>query len=228
MSIPIEQLLSTFLRPSEQQEYTPQILEAMARRLGEKNPQKWKWLGEGSNAQVYWLNDKKKILKITRDESDANASIILQHKPDRSLLHVHDVFEIPTNYKTVLGIVAEKLSPLGKREEKRLQGLLAFLFDLGIKDHPTMENVLELRRRMFYPDPDKYPTDKYIKDYYKRHRITEEAIDLWETWAKALDARDILWKDFTTYNVMSRGRNAVISDLGYNNSPPQQIPELQV
>lgn len=223
MSIPIESLLER----QYSTKYITKVLEAMATRLGEPNT-KWKWLGAGSYANVYWLNDKKKALKITRDESDADASIILKKKPDRSLVKVYDVFELPAVGRPLFGIVVEKLSPLSYKEEKSVSNLLNLLWDLGINDIPTMKNIKEFKDRLSNPDPEKHGVDKYIQEYYDKSGVTEEMIDLWETWAQVLDARHIVWKDFKILNVMARGREIVISDIGYSTVPAQKIPELQV
>ena len=87
---------------------------------------------------------------------------------------------------------------------------------------------MNLKYRLANPDPKKRPVDKYIDDYYKRSGVTEKDIELWENFAKALDARHILWKDYTLTNVMARGHQVVISDLGYNDSPKQKIPVLDI
>jgi len=208
-------------------EDSPKVVQTIVDHLGEKDGN-WKWLGEGSFANVYWLHDKKKALKITRDRNDADASEIMRNKPDRSVVKVYDVFALPKQYTDLWGIVVEKLSPLSYKEGEAIANLYNLLWDLGIDQTPTMKHVKEFKERLENPDPKKHPIDKYIQEYYDKSGVTEEMIDRWETWAKVLDSRHIYWKDFKPANVMSRGRNMVISDLGYSKVPHQKIPELQV
>jgi len=92
------------------------ILEYLKHPL--EGPLKLKFIGKGMRARVFWLPDKKRVLKLTKDEDDAEASAKLIGKRMKHLLHVYDVFLVDDIRKPVYGIVAEKLTPLSSSERK--------------------------------------------------------------------------------------------------------------
>ena len=201
-------------------------VQALAKRLGESPTEvpKWKVLGTGGHATVYWLSDRTKVLKVTKDVTDAHASAIVQRKPDPSLIKVYDVFQL-YGCKTLYFIVAEKLTPLSGKAEDLVSRLRDFPYDIGIPLDPIIEELEEFEHAR------KHPANKLeekIPAYLKLHDITEKDIQqLWK-WARALDRRDIVWNDFKKENIMMRGHDLVISDLGYNVAPSVQIPVVAV
>ena len=58
----------------------PYILEGLIKRLGEKDYHDPGYvdftnIGQGHFAQVYWLHDKKKILKVGKQDSNKSFSV---------------------------------------------------------------------------------------------------------------------------------------------------------
>ena len=189
---------------------TMQVLEALEQRIG-TSLQGATYLGKGAHAEVYWLKDRKKVLKITIDPSDAEASIVVQHKPDPSLVHVYDVCQIttPATRRTCYSLVVEKLTPLSPIAAARIKAYENIFFGL------------------FYH----FPTMKQIESpaYQKIIGITPEETEQYKIWAKALDARHIIWYDLQTANIMMRGHTKVISDLGASETMGgPKIPQVLV
>ena len=195
-------------------------LNLMAQRLDEPNLEKLSWLGSGTYAQVFWMSDKKKVLKFTYDLSDAYACSIVQKRPDPAFVKIYDVFALTSVDASFYGIMAEKLTPLTTNNEIRIEKMNdLFIEDLGIFGHITTKALKEFKKQMHLP---------YIQDTIEEAGIEDiyADVELLQTWAKALEARGIRWGDLKPENIMNRGQALVISDLGYSNVHKQRIPIL--
>jgi len=218
MSIPILKALSNNTGEAEL------ALEAIGQRLDidPRDYKRFQWIGHGAYAEVYWIPDRKRVLKITRDNEDANVSRLVQKKPDKAFVKVYDVFEV---FSYRWGIVAEKLTPMSNSLEMSFGRCLALCTFLDIEVVP-ISDILE-----FFHDP-KVLDQPEVIDEMKAVRVSREEVESFlktlRKWERALDARNIFWKDVKPSNVMMRGRELVISDLGYSEAPHQKIPELQV
>ena len=195
------------------------VLEAIEERIGMKGLLKTRKLGSGHFADVYWLPDHKKVLKLTKDVDDANACFILQHKPSPWLLKVYDVFKIMNQGRwTMYCIVSEKLTPLSSSQEKDFSLFTAFL-DYWFGNHfPTLKMI---------ENAEEHKTDSWNR-WRKTYTVSDYYVDLFKNWAKALDERNIRWGDYKVDNIMARRHLPVISDLGYSSVPFENIPQLQV
>ena len=107
-------------------EFTVEELDAILSSIGEKTYPKF--INSGYHAAVFWLSDRKKILKITWDYSDANACEIIRKKPDlKTFVKVYQVLEVPP--RRLYAIVAEKLTPLSDRVWKEYFSAFVNLFN---------------------------------------------------------------------------------------------------
>jgi hypothetical protein len=203
------------------------ILKSLAIRIGEEDSLdgddlNLTYLGRGHFAEVYWLEDKRKVLKLTKDKNDANACAILQRKPAKSLLKVYDVFKVTPDNKTIYGIISEKLTPLSSSQSEHFSlftGFLDYWFGGNIATFfPTLSQIREAENR----DPEKW------KRWCTRYKITEKYLDLLKEWAKALESRNIRWGDYKEENILNRGNTPVISDLGYSKVTTQRLPSLNL
>ena len=205
----------------------PEALATLKERLHETDTFKWQWLGYGSYAKVFWLGDRTKVLKVTTDTDDAEASKIVQQKPASCLVHVYDVFKMaPAKKKNLYFIVVEKLTPLSAKEENLLYRIQEVYFDTEIPIAP-IQSVLEDFMRAW-----KHPADhreEMIGPAMARHKLTyDNSIKILWAWAETLNARHIVWKDFKSNNILMRGREMVIADLGYSDAPFTKIPIIPV
>jgi len=178
------------------------------------------YFAKGAYAWVYWLkHNRKQILKITSDESDAKASMILKNKPDKNLLKVYDVIKIGNI--DLWAILVEKLNPLSSSQTKMWEDAQGALDSMGVTfryEGLTKDKLEEAQ------DAAEDASSGGYQDWSSAiHRV----LPTLEKWEKALAARGILWKDFHPGNVLMRGRVPIIADLGktdIHGSP--NIPKL--
>lgn len=206
-----------------------EISSVIQQHIGVKNPlTNMPLLGKGSYASVFWLPDRKKVLKITSDKTDATASAIVKKKPDSSLVKVYSIFQLPPGVfgeTKVWGIVNEKLTPLPSSSSNKIRAIRNLFFDSNMVDDPTIKNVKEFYSALNNPQTKQ---QEYIPTYMQRFGVTEQDLqDIWVHWAKVLEKRHIIWHDFKESNVMMRGRTYVICDLGFSTVSQQSIPVLQ-
>ena len=186
-----------------------QILTAIAEvlQVPEDDIIKLPLLGIGAYADVLWLPNKKRVLKITTDTSDADASFIVKQRPDPSLIHVYDVYQLWPHSEDYV-IIEEKLTPLSGTFLKQMEHATFYFQGIDITDERAVNNMLQ-----------KAAADEDV--------IPETIVQYIKNWGKVLGARHIHWgEDFHEQNVMMRNHKCVISDLGVSTVPTQRIPLL--
>lgn len=201
--------------------YIDNVLWAIAKRQGieslyQPGTVDFTYLGAGHFSRVYWLDDKTKILKITKDKSDANASQILLKRPTKTLLKVYDVFSIKYNNHVLYGIVAEKLTSLSHDLKMKFITFTYFLDYWFGSFFPSVQQLTEAAQS----NPQAWANGRTI------YEVTDEYLTLFMDWAEALDTRSIRWGDYKSENIMMRQHTPVIVDLGYSKVPTQRIPVL--
>lgn len=189
------------------------VEKAILERVGESSNRSFKYLGEGGNAFVYWMSDKKKVFKLTIDGSDANASELVRKKPNEAIVKVYDVFKIQKKSRSfpdpLCGIVAEKLTPLSGKNLKSIERL----YNVVGTSLPISQADLQ----------DRIEEEEEKKSGFV---LTTEDLHTLDRFNQALLTLDIDWYDFYPENIMMRGRLPVISDIGVNAAPAQKIPKL--
>jgi len=205
-----------------------EILEDTKQRLGEKDLTRIRSLGAGSWADVFWLSNKRKVVKITHDPQDAQASMVVLKRPSKYLVKTYDIFALTPDKYTVYCIVNEKLTPLGRREGLLIPVLLRLLHATGKKPVITMETYNAIMEMLESGQGRDWKS--WLTSYLSAQRLNMEAssfMDLFKNWAEALDSRGIRWWDIKKANFMMRGRQIVISDLGAGTvSGAPKIPYL--
>jgi len=180
----------------------------LSARIHEKDFSK-KLLGKGGKAYVFWLSDRKKVLKITVDDRDAKASAVVRDHPDKSLIHIYDVFQFGST--EFYGIVAEKLTPLTGSDYQEWEEVSDIItayadrYDLPHWQGLTPRWVKEANEAL--PD---------LEDIVGKAFMNTFRAYLWQltVWEEALTKRGITWSDLTPDNIMYRSRTQVISDVG--------------
>ncbi|TXH11340.1 MAG: hypothetical protein E6R04_01815 [Spirochaetes bacterium] len=94
------------------------VLRAFSDKLKKKgiDTSKLRKLGVGTMGVAYDLGDK--VLKVTKDVREAQASSIVAGKTIPNIVQVYDIWKFPgVNW---YGLIIEKLTPLSKEEEQQL------------------------------------------------------------------------------------------------------------
>jgi len=194
------------------------LMHAIQERLGEKDFSRLKFLGKGMWAEVFWLSNRKKVVKITNDLEDANASFIIKNKPSPEFAKVYDVFALTSKSRTPYCIVNEKLTELDSATKRTIENVdSVWRSVLGSVANVTPKNVQTVYDAF---------SDPKVDAYIDKLGLTYRDFDILWGWAKALQERHIKWMDFKSANTMMRGRKLVISDVGAGESPRQSIPVL--
>ena len=179
--------------------------------LGETFPAQ---IGRGLYGRVYWLRKQRnRVLKVTTDKSDAQACMHVLQRPQKYLVRVYDVFEIKSN--AVYGIVAEKLTPLSASEN------ITWATSQALEDSsplPLSDYADGLCREWI----DAY--QNYLKE--EGERLPPFIFQQMYLWAEELARLDIVYWDLHEGNIMKRGNQTILVDLGYSDPPPIQIPVL--
>jgi len=193
------------------------FLQAIATRIGERNIRKIKEIGHGYSGTVFWLSDRKKVLKVTSAQSDAYASSSVKRKPSRALVKTYDVFAATddTTFYNLYFIVNEKLTPLAGPPFLKVERLINLVRRADDYISPVnMANYKKLREEVANRE-----------DLQEDFEDSDNLLDLYKSWAEALDAHRIIFNDLKTENVMLRGRDIVIADLG-GTAPSTEIPSI--
>jgi len=196
--------------------------EELFERLGIQSLQDLKFLGKGGYANVYWLPDKKRVFKITKDKEDAQASGNIQGKRTTHLVRTYDVFQIDRTY---YGIVNEKLTPLSSSKANAWKMLTNLYYDdvdnlfwdlpMISQDGLTPQWVMAFKDAVF------------SSAYGENAEILEDEFDELLMFSTELVKYRIQWRDWYHENIMNRGRTPVISDLGGGTiSPRVNIPDV--
>jgi len=212
------------LRDQEVREDFEFYKNAILTRVGAKEPTDLKFLGQGMNGYVFWLPDKKRVLKLTVDEGDANASEVIRKKPDRNLIKVHDVFTFGLpHWRQSWGIVSEKLRPLSRSEEESWRWIVQMSTGQYRKFWAPRMDALDQK---WVDAIDAWTTSDDAKYIPGLVEAIEEHHHTLETWAKLLKNRGIIWGDLNLGNIMHRGAVPLISDVGGGYAPSQHLPQL--
>lgn len=196
-----------------------ELANTILKRVGNQLDKEPRRLGYGAWAEVYWLQDRKKVLKLTTDESDAFAAEIVRRKPDRGLVKTYDVFAVPES--SLYGIVAEKLVDAAGSERKRWD-IVADTLESEPRLRPfTM--TLTWYEKKFLPFLAWVKTRPSLVKYFDESTASQIY-----SWCEELTKRRIIWRDMQSENIRFRGRQPVILDLGASKVPSQRIPLLQV
>lgn len=220
---------SDLKRDSELSDDLSSALSILYDRLKEQNSKDWKRLGAGYNGFVYWLSDRSKILKVSKDYRDLQASEKIRKKPDKNLIKVYDVFEMGLPYFQEKGfIVSEKLTPLSSSDKKKWQNVIdSTRGKVPWVNIPTLRTLTVnwcVETQQWLESDEAYDApDVVIEDL-------QECLPILKKWAILLDdERGIEWGDLALDNLMKRGNTTLISDVGFGSvRGAPSIPNVEI
>jgi hypothetical protein len=172
----------------------------------------FKFLGQGYQGLVYQINNKT-VIKITTDENEANASIILKNNPSPLFVKIRDVFGI--NYATDHQGTSKKRFIIIEEKLKKCKFDWELFVDFVLEDFvcpPLETKVIAEAKKVYFPG-----TNKASK------RKTEQKFNWLCGVASYLENHQIYYRDLHGGNVMRKGHNHKIIDLGYASCPTQMI-----
>jgi cytidyltransferase-like protein len=204
-----------------------QVVQDNAQKLAQRkiDVSNAKPLGVGGNGVAFDLGQT--VLKVTKDDKEANSSMVIKGKDFPNIVKVFDVFRFPeTPY---FGIWQEKLQPIPPQDKNEFtefvtdieveSGMFSDLWKLGdwkeIVDY-AMEGARE----------DEEATPESIARIRKEIMVLQRKYQMDKIVAQ-LKAAKIQFRDFHGGNVMMRGSEHVLIDLGYSKSPKQQVANLE-
>ena len=183
-------------------------------------------LGTGSWGSAFNMGGGK-VLKLTRDQSEAVTMSIVRDAPCKQIVQVIDVFQLPPSIMAVptYGIVQEKLSsPSG--DWATFMGLISsVVFDKGFAGGLNKKRMLRLLQELARNRQD---DDDYLPDF------TDEKVEWLYQLAMYFESQSIVFYDFHAGNIMKGKRGHVLIDLGQSKSPghhvdvAEQIKEFRV
>jgi len=203
----------------QEESYAEEVVGKILRHVGQPEgtprffPER---IGEGADAEVYWLANKRKVLKLTVSEDDAKALAYFKKHPDKGIVKVYDVFSIPDTF--LYGIVMEKLTPSDKHwqeiaERISFAGRGGFFLSMKWFEGQLLPAIQKRRERgVGGPFMD---------------AMTPENIEVIHHWCEVLDKAGIKWADMHDENVMFRGRQPVLMDLGRSTGATGRIPQMK-
>lgn len=212
MTDPINNFLKDIVNEYALSNYmTLDILKSILQEMDiQEEVSKVKKIGRGMHAVVLWLPNRKQVLKITNDRTDAEISVNLIGKKLKHLVHVYDVFQVDKVYC----IQEEKLTPLSSTERKRWNSGLKSLRNIKLSVMESAWRVLQkyglslgwvnMLREEIEDEP--YTNDiQHIRDI----------LSALEGIASDLEDLGVFnYQDIHDQNVMMRGQTLVLVDFG--------------
>lgn len=196
-------------------------------------------IGTGSNGTAFSLKDGR-ILKITRDKREAVASLKIQGKKLKYAVKIFDVFKMKNSMNAnVYGIVQERLDELSSQQKDELEvafGVIDALLNVdvyergwnfflskvqSIKDS-DIEDILGVASKT--DEPSFKPGDISLDDLYdavktiKRYNVDKMMDEIL--------SHGIRFFDYTKDNIMRRGTQFVINDLGISETSAAGEPPV--
>jgi len=198
-------------------------------------------LGHGSNGTAFQLKSGE-VLKVTKDKMEAKTSAYIKGKKLRNVVQIYDVFKFPAPNDVYYGILQEKLQDMSSTEVRRFDDLDDLLQD-AVEDSDEWRgdnettsggyySILTGLKNMTWDEFEEYiyhyvktPQAKLkakralamLKDQFQLDKIADQLVGI-----------GIQFHDYHTGNIMRRGNEHVIIDLGVSRSPaPGEIPTLE-
>ncbi len=195
-------------------------------------------LGSGTYGTAYDIGNDR-VLKITKDESEANSSTVIQKHPHKNIVQIYKVFKLK-NVDYLWFIEQEKLKHIDEDkieqylEDKRsyenrsiggtLQKLLTYISDTAYFNshfHSLLQTDAEklidmiVKREMSYISADRFYGS------FMRHKMKSDEynfiIDMFDA-AKHLEKVGISFRDWHEGNILWKDGNYKITDLGVSKS----------
>jgi hypothetical protein len=176
------------------------------------------FLGGGAFATAFWMSDKKKVLKVTTDAADAYGLEIFRKRPMREAVRVYKVVEVEGSKgrSPIFAAVVEKLQDISDSEYEAIAS-----FDTACER--LAPDIWKYIRNAGWKQAAVEELDARLADIW-----VGDEFDFIFNWLydaiPQLEQRKIRWKDFHEGNVLARGRDLCIVDIGYATIPTQKLP----
>ena len=175
-------------------------------------------IGSGDRGIAFSTTDNK-VLKITIDQKEAISSFHIVGKKLKHVCQIYDVFTIPgTKFYCILQEQLTKIQE-GTPLKKVLRDQGTFLYmKLGIfKEGP--ESDMYMRQKLVELVKEYVGNDAELNKVYRQVRGLKEA-------EKELESNNIDFADWHVGNIMLRGDDLVVIDLGNSHAAKVSLPEL--
>ncbi len=183
-----------------------------------------KELGQGSYgvAMSVRYRGKPAVLKLTMDHTEAKTSNHLKGKKTKHIVNIYEVFRFPNppgmgGKNVYFGIVQEQLSRMSEQDETDFEELVDFLEKAQVGTTLFDGDIRAMRLRVV-SKLGKYPARRFdeLVSYFKFDKILREIVD-----------NRVLFIDYHSGNLMKRGSEFVVIDLGQSRSPGVEPPVLE-
>lgn len=175
-------------------------------------------VGSGGMGIVYRLPEKRGVLKVTSDESEARAAVAIMKKPAEVLFKAVDVVGFKARTKTLYAIEQEELTKL--TDAGWIKFLKAWFAWAGTgQQHFAVEQPDGSVKVMF-----RTVTQENIDEFRKSGEYDANKLAWLEDVAAALARAGITdFADLKASNVMTRGGRPVVIDVGVSKAPSANI-----
>lgn len=191
------------------------VVKLNAWRLQRRGIELKKDLGAGSWG-IAWDIGKGQVLKATMDDKEALASNLIKGKRTHHVVRIQDVFQFPDS--DVYGIVQEKLRKMSATDAKDFDLVTDLLQQVRVGPEVGQGDWEGIRRKLenagMTPEVTKYFIDR-LEEFQFPEIIRE------------LKGLGIEFYDYHSGNLMMRGNDYVVIDLGRSNSAGKPPPVLE-
>lgn len=203
------------------------VVEKFAKQLINRkiDVRKAHYIGAGSKGAAFAIDDR--VLKVTKDVKEANCSAVVKGHELGNIVRIYDVFSFPGT--KLFGIWQEKLEQISAEDRNQFTEIIAdVIVESGVMsalwkkpswkaitetaiegakadDESTVESVQRVKNEL-----------DILQNKFQMDKITDQ-----------LRQMKIVYMDFHGGNIMKRGKEHVLIDLGYSNAPKRQIDKLE-
>lgn len=156
------------------------------------------------------------VLKITADRSEANACVRIKGKKLDNVYEIYDVYELDS-YHT-FAIHQEKLKPTEPQIQETWGAVIKTLNERGSESLETCLEMLKFNYNYYF---------KFSKLNPKFFELLVKAFKDVFNGLQELKANGIIFTDFNVGNVLKRGNDYVIIDIGASKSGQKPIDKLE-
>jgi len=180
-------------------------------------------IGQGSKGTAFAVLQNQQVLKVTVDNTEANAAKVLVNKKLKNVVNFYKVFQFDqTGY---YGILQERLDAWKTRSNAS--------FFLEILDDDVFKDIY----KKYKSDRDDGSLEREMASYFSEKTLNKDISDASIKEAEMgvigivnglqeLNKYGIGYDDIWAPNIMKRGKDYVLIDLGYSQSAHMPIDEI--
>lgn len=168
-------------------------------------------LGSGSFGYAFEIvyNGKRSVLKVTGDPSEAKSSNHIKGKPLKHVVRIYDAFQFKGE-PTLYGIVEEKLDKISETDMDDFDDFVEFLEAIKAGHEIVTGDFDGIERKVgsAFKKPESLDRFEELAKKFQFKQIIQE-----------LHRNQVEFLDFHRENIMRRGTDYVVIDLGISQSP---------